>query len=319
MLDRDGAHSEHTGMGTILGKAGIHEPGASGWSTDGPATIGGSMKDEDYEKLLKDAYRTAPIGLCLFDTQLRYRHINEWLASINGLSVEAHLGRTISEVLPDVSAGVASLLRGVMETGEPVLDGVVEAETPSLPHQKRIFQHSFHPLMTDEGIVVGVSCIVQDITERKRAEDAIVEARNQLEERVQARTAELTQSELRHRVLLESTDAIPWEADCTTWQFTYVGPQATKLLGYPPQQWLAIDFWTSHIHPEDREFALDYCLRSPESPPSADQTQFTDRPIACRCPSCHQAEIWNRTPSGIGAIPTISTRLVDRSITKNVM
>jgi PAS domain S-box-containing protein len=219
------------------------------------------MEVEDYEKLLKHVYRTAPIGLCLLDTELRYRHINEWLASINGLSVEAHLGRTISEVIPEVSAGVESLLRRVMETGEPVLDGVVEAGTAASPHQKRIFQHSYHAIMSDEGIVVGVSCIVQDITERKRAEDALVEARNQLETRVQARTAELTQCELRHRLLLESTNAVPWEAECTTWQFTYVGPQATKLLGYPTQQWLDIDFWSSHIHPEDRQWVIDYCLR----------------------------------------------------------
>ncbi len=223
------------------------------------------MKVEDYENYLKRAYRTAPIGLCFFDAELRYRHINEWLASINGLSVEAHLGRTISAVIPDVSVGVESILRRVMKTGKPVLDGVVEAHTPASPHQKRIFQHSYHAIMSDEGIVEGVSCIVQDITERKRAEDALVEAKNQLEERVQARTAELTQSELRHRLLLESTNAVPWEADCTTWQFTYVGPQAIKLLGYPPQQWLDIDFWTSHIHPDDREFALDYCLRSVKS------------------------------------------------------
>ncbi|MCH8151925.1 MAG: CHASE3 domain-containing protein [Planctomycetes bacterium] len=100
---------------------------------------------------------------------------------------------------------------------------------------------------------------------RKQGEQALRLAHDELESRVRERTAELTQSELRHRVLLESTDAVPWEADCTTWQFTYVGPQATKLLGYPPQQWLDIDFWTSHIHPEDREFALDYCLRSAKS------------------------------------------------------
>lgn len=220
------------------------------------------MEVEHYEDLLKDVYRTAPIGLCLFDTELRYRHINEWLASINGLSVKAHLGRTIGEVIPDISVEVESILRGVMETGEPVLDGIVEAETPASPHQKRIFQHSYHVVKSDEGIVVGVSCIVQDVTERRRAEDALVQARNQLEERVQARTAELTHSELRQRVLLESTHAVPWEADATTWQFTYVGPQATDLLGYPPQQWLDIDFWTSRIHPDDREFAIDYCVRS---------------------------------------------------------
>lgn len=80
LLDRDGAHSEHTGIGTILGKAGIHEPGADGRSTDGSATTDVSMQAKDYDKMLKRVYRTAPIGLCLLDTELRYVHINEWHA-----------------------------------------------------------------------------------------------------------------------------------------------------------------------------------------------------------------------------------------------
>ena len=80
MLDRDRDHSEHTGIGTILGKAGIHQPGTGGRSTDGSATIGVNMEVEDYEELLMDVYRTVPIGLCLFDTELRYLHINEWHA-----------------------------------------------------------------------------------------------------------------------------------------------------------------------------------------------------------------------------------------------
>jgi PAS domain S-box-containing protein len=149
------------------------------------------MEVEEYEKLLKQVYQTAPIGLCLFDTELRYRHINEWLASINGLSVQEHVGRTISEVIPDVSEGVESQLRRVMETGEPVLDGVVEAQTPASPHQKRTFQHSYHAVRSDDGIVVGVSCIVQEITSRKRAEDALKQAYEQVDERVQEQTAEL--------------------------------------------------------------------------------------------------------------------------------
>lgn len=37
-------------------------------------------------------YAIAPIGLCYFDTSLRFRYINDWLARINGLPVEAHLG-----------------------------------------------------------------------------------------------------------------------------------------------------------------------------------------------------------------------------------
>ena len=149
------------------------------------------MEVEKYEKWLMQVYQTAPIGLCLLDTELRYRHINEWLASINGLSVAEHLGRTISELIPDVSAGVESQLRRVIETGESELEGVVEAETPASPHQKKTFQHSYHAVKSDEGIVVGVSCVVQDITSRKRAEDELKQTYEQIDERVQEQTAEL--------------------------------------------------------------------------------------------------------------------------------
>ncbi|MEE9131355.1 MAG: PAS domain-containing protein [Phycisphaerales bacterium] len=106
------------------------------------------------------------VGTCLLDTELRYVEINPCLAAINGLSVEAHLGRTISEVIPDVSAKVEPLLRGVMKTGKPVLDGVILAETQSSPNRKRLFQHSYHVVKANDGVVVGVRCIVRDITVR---------------------------------------------------------------------------------------------------------------------------------------------------------
>jgi len=69
-------------------------------------------------------------------------------------------------------------------------------------------------------------------------------------------------SETRLRALLESTRAIPWEASAKNWQFTYVGPQAVELLGYPIERWYEKDFWTAHIHPDDRKAALQYCMES---------------------------------------------------------
>ena len=68
-------------------------------------------------------------------------------------------------------------------------------------------------------------------------------------------------SDGRLRPLLETTEAIPWEADAETWIFTYVGPQAVELFGYPREQWYEKDFWASHIHPNDRQWAVNYCLR----------------------------------------------------------
>ncbi len=72
----------------------------------------------------------------------------------------------------------------------------------------------------------------------------------------------LEETKEHYRRLLESTVAMPWEADARTWMFTYVGPQVVALLGYPCERWLEKDFWVDHIHPEDRAWAVDYCLNS---------------------------------------------------------
>ncbi len=111
-------------------------------------------------------YAIAPVGLCYFDTDLRFLYINEWLARINGLSVKAHLGKTIGEVIQDVAVGVVPQLRHVLQTGEPIIGGEVKAETPAHPGELRNYMHNYYPDKSEDGAVIGVNCVVQDITER---------------------------------------------------------------------------------------------------------------------------------------------------------
>ncbi|HJN44611.1 MAG: hypothetical protein CL477_05875 [Acidobacteria bacterium] len=61
------------------------------------------------------------------------------------------------------------------------------------------------------------------------------------------------------RRLLETTSIVQWEADARTWAFTYVGPQAVRLLGYPIERWYEPDFWLAHVHPDDRDEAVRFC------------------------------------------------------------
>ncbi len=117
---------------------------------------------------LEYLYSVAPVGLCYFDADLRFLYINEWLARINGLPVEAHRGETIDAVLKDVAAGVVPQLRQVLETGEPIVEGEVETETPAHPGVLRHYMHNYYPDKDSDGKVVGVNCVVQDITHRKR-------------------------------------------------------------------------------------------------------------------------------------------------------
>lgn len=60
----------------------------------------------------------------------------------------------------------------------------------------------------------------------------------------------------------DSARIIAWEADAKTWRFTFVGPEAETIFGYPVQQWYERNFWSSHIHPEDRDQAVEFYLEN---------------------------------------------------------
>jgi PAS domain S-box-containing protein len=56
--------------------------------------------------------------------------------------------------------------------------------------------------------------------------------------------------------LLHVTHILPWEADPATASFTYVGEQAVNMLGYPLEDWYTPDFWSTHLHPDDRDWVM---------------------------------------------------------------
>lgn len=75
-------------------------------------------------------------------------------------------------------------------------------------------------------------------------------------------TAEVwSKDQERLHFLLETANILPWEADAESGQFTYAGGQAGKMFGYPVEQWYEPDFWPTHIHPDDREQAVSFCLK----------------------------------------------------------
>jgi PAS domain S-box-containing protein len=119
---------------------------------------------------LEALYQTAPVGLSLMDESLRFVRINETLAEINGVPIEETLGRTLREVIPDIAPAIEPAYRRVFETGKPFLGFEVHGSTPREPGVGRDWLVSYYPLKGIDGSVTGVNCIVQEITERKRAE-----------------------------------------------------------------------------------------------------------------------------------------------------
>jgi diguanylate cyclase (GGDEF)-like protein/PAS domain S-box-containing protein len=63
-----------------------------------------------------------------------------------------------------------------------------------------------------------------------------------------------------YKTLLESTKAIPWKIDWSTMRFAYIGPQIEALLGWSPESWTTVQDWAARMHPEDRQWVVDFCV-----------------------------------------------------------
>lgn len=81
------------------------------------------------------------------------------------------------------------------------------------------------PLRNEAGEVIGLITVMIDITNRKRAEEALL------------------QSEKRYRSLVENTQDGYFVCDATTYEFRFINQRMCDLLGYTQQEALGLAFW----------------------------------------------------------------------------
>jgi PAS domain S-box-containing protein len=121
-----------------------------------------------------------PIGIAVFDTDLRWVSVNPAQERMNGLPEEAVVGRRLTEMLPalDVEA-IESRLRHVLESGKPLLDqqtvGRAAADT-----EEHAYSESIHRIEDPSGRVLGVAIAVIDVSERHLAAAEVAKARERL-------------------------------------------------------------------------------------------------------------------------------------------
>ena len=161
---------------------------------------------------IESVYRNAPVGLCVLDRELRWVRINERMAEANGVPVEAHIGRTIREVLPELSESAEPRMREVLRTGKPVLGLELTGETPARPGVRRTWVESWIPLLDPEGEALGISIVAEEVTEQKAAERALRESERR--QRILARAAELMSAPMAVEKRLDSLARLLTETLC---------------------------------------------------------------------------------------------------------
>ncbi len=134
-----------------------------------------SLTNQELASLFTLMVEQAPVGFAFFDTEFRYRFINEKLAEINGVPAEAHIGRMVLQVAPSIHDQAFAVFESVKRTSKPVIDRLLIGETPATAGKHHYWKESWYPVCGSSGELIGVAAIVEDVTnlinaERERAE-----------------------------------------------------------------------------------------------------------------------------------------------------
>jgi len=180
---------------------------------------------------LQAIYDGAPVGLAFIDADLKFISINSRLARLNQLSVEAHLGRKLSEILhPAVYTKIEPYIERALK-GESIAG--LEIRTPAALRKKKEFTFlaSYQPVRDEAGEVIGISIALVDITERKQMEDALQESENH------------------SRHMLDLNPQIPWIM-APDGRIIEASPHWQEFTGQTPEQTLNYG-WKDALHPDD--------------------------------------------------------------------
>jgi two-component system, chemotaxis family, CheB/CheR fusion protein len=134
---------------------------------------------------------TTPVILTRCGRDLRYRFANRAAAALFGLKPEQMIGRPIYEVMSQEAFAVIKPRIEQVLGGEPV---EFEARMPyNAAAGPRWVQANYLPEPDEQGQIVGWVASIVDITQRKKAEEALNQLTETLEERVEARTQQARQ------------------------------------------------------------------------------------------------------------------------------
>lgn len=133
---------------------------------------------QDALALMDSMLDNAPVGFAFFDREFRYVRVNENLAKTHGVSMQEHTGRRLRDLMsPGASTAVADrkevFIEEVFATGEVLHDRKIVGEMPGHPGKVRTWLDTFYPVRTSAGEVRWVGVVVNEITDRLRAEEAM--------------------------------------------------------------------------------------------------------------------------------------------------
>jgi len=188
----------------------------------------------------EEKYRTlveqAADAIFINDQQGNLVDVNTRACKMLGYAKEQLLKMNISNLYTATELAQKPIMYKELRSGERT-----DVERNMLHSNGSMIPVNITAQMISSGLIMAIA---RDITEYKKLLD------------------ELRIAKESYFSLMSNIDGIVWEADAKTFQFTFVSKQAERLLKYPTEQWIQEPtFWKDHIHPEDQNWAVNYCVQ----------------------------------------------------------
>ncbi len=227
-------------------------------------TIRRACEKAGAEKALRESeekYRLvvegASEGIALIDLKGTIQEVNPKALELSGFERQDLIGKNLVELLPGLRLDVPAVLRGFKSI---ITGGDLDQHEWTMVNKegRQITFIAHHSAVREAGRIAGLSVILEDVTDRKRAE------------------SELLESEQKYRVLLEQSLQGMVVAQGIPPRLVFANRAVAEILGYTVDELLSLsaEKTPSLIHPEDQDTFFQRYAQRLQGLPAPPHYQF---------------------------------------------
>lgn len=204
----------------------------------------------DSEEQIETIFKNAPDAVIVINSEGVVVRWNPAAEKLFGWEEQELQGQLLHEFLIPERYRLKHIagLKNFLKTGEgPVLNRTVQLPALRRDKPEVEVELTISPAkLRDEYLFIA---FIRDVTERKKAEELILQLNATLEQRVNQRTEELFESEKKYRNLFENNPMPMWVLDLKSLQFLDVNDAALLTYGYTREEFLSMS--ALDIRPEE--------------------------------------------------------------------
>jgi PAS domain S-box-containing protein len=210
---------------------------------------------KESEQFTREIIHNAKEGIVVYDRNFDYVVWNPFMESLTGISASEALGKNGLYLFPHLREQKVDMLLQRALAGETIRSSDIPYQIPQTKKSGWV-SGIYSPHFNGKGEIVGVIGNIRDITERKRAEDALKE------------------NEIRYRTIFENTGTamLIIEEDFTV---GFANNEFFRLTGYSQDDIDSRKSWTEFVHTEDLDRMIEqHKLRRARSSDALSQYEF---------------------------------------------